>query len=149
MGCGFTSGGQESGCAFVWLHADTGEWTSTTLSPYHQCWNIRSCFSQGKGSAVQLPLDHAFANRTYLIDICKPSIAAQQSSPRYQDPLWKFASRKARNKCGGPGYKLNIIPSRISRTSPSLTRYSAELPLISNNALLNYQLWSKHSHWEV
>ena len=31
--------------------------------------------------------------------------------------------------CGSPGQKSNIIPSRISSASPSLTRCSAKLPL--------------------
>ena len=52
MGHGFTSGGQESGSVFSKHYIKSLPLVTK---------DKRSCFSQGKRSAVQLPLDHAFA----------------------------------------------------------------------------------------
>ena len=63
MGHGFTSGGQESGSVFSAVtfktQASKRYIKSLPLVPKDK----RSCFSQGKRSAVQLPLDHTFALR--------------------------------------------------------------------------------------
>ena len=63
MGCGLTSGGQESGSGF--------SSTSCKIQASKRFIKFfplvlkdkRSCFSQGERSAVQLPLDRAFVLR--------------------------------------------------------------------------------------
>ena len=61
MGRGFTSGGQELGCVFnaavCKIQARKCYFESLLLVPKDK----ESCFSQGERSAVQLPLDRAFA----------------------------------------------------------------------------------------
>ena len=63
MGRGFTSGGQKSGSGFsaaaCKIQASKRYIESLPLIPKDK----RSCFSQGKRSAVQLPLDRAFTLR--------------------------------------------------------------------------------------
>ena len=63
MGCGFTSGGQESESVFnaavckIQARKHYVEFLPSVLK------DKRSCFSQGERSTVQLPLDHVFALR--------------------------------------------------------------------------------------
>ena len=61
MGRGLTSGGQESGSVFsasvCKIQASKRYIKSLPIVPKDK----RSCFSQGERSAVQLPLDRAFA----------------------------------------------------------------------------------------
>ena len=61
MGCGFTSGGQESGSVFsasmCIIQASKHYVESLPLVLKDK----RSCFSQGERFAVQLPLEHAVA----------------------------------------------------------------------------------------
>ena len=62
MGRGLSSGGQESGSVFsatVCKIQASKRYIKSPLVPKDK----RSCFSQGERSAVQLPLDHAFALR--------------------------------------------------------------------------------------
>ena len=65
MGRGLTSGGQESGSVFsaavCKIQASKRYIKSLPLVPKDK----RSCFSQGERSAVQLPLDCAFALRKW------------------------------------------------------------------------------------
>ena len=63
MGRGFTSGGQESGCAFSAVVCKILAMKSyiKSLPPVPK--SKRSCFSQSERSAVQLPLDRTFALR--------------------------------------------------------------------------------------
>ena len=51
-GCGFTSGGQESVSVF---------YSAAVCKIQGSKRYIKSCFSQGERSAVQLPFDRAFA----------------------------------------------------------------------------------------
>ena len=63
MGCGFTSGGQESGSVFsaavckIQASKRYIEFLPLVLK------DKISCFSQGERCTIQLPLDHAFSLR--------------------------------------------------------------------------------------
>ena len=77
MGCGFTSGGQESGSVFstVVCKIQASDWYVESLPLVLN--DKRSCFSQGERFAVRLSLDCALALRkqdAFKSDIWKPSI---------------------------------------------------------------------------
>ena len=63
MGRGFVSGGQESGSGFSAAVCKIQASKRYIKSLPLVLRDKRSCFSQSERSAVQLPLDHAFALR--------------------------------------------------------------------------------------